>query len=134
MVELEELKKRFLVEDAGTIEQDKLAELLERILPLAVVDRSGFVSISQGDMALRDKIQLVLSARYLAHALEEAVPVTVSVDELVRMLREESKIVSARCSELEADGFLTRPGRGVVQGRPFKVVDFIQNLPKQESH
>jgi len=90
-------------------EREHIQDPITRIMKFCKIDRSGSVSIFYNNLSPRNKVLLVLCARYLANKLqiqlgkEPIVPDKISAKELADMLRVKSNVINARLKELKDD-------------------------------
>src|ERR1035438_9310485 len=97
MNNLEELKSRFLVSES--LSEAKMLSLLQLAIDHCAVDSNGNVEIKNEALNAKDKLMLVLVARFIAHNLDETIAADVTIDEFVRNVRIANEQVRARRSE-----------------------------------
>ena len=126
--ELEELKEKFIVTKES--EERRLKDALENILPLAKVTESGVVLFERKDLAVIDRVALIIAARYLAGCLVDSIRQEVSIGEIYEMAGLSSKkVASARASDLVKEGLVNNVGRGLYRARGlFGVEKILERL------
>jgi hypothetical protein len=126
MNDLEDLKSRFLV--SNSLSEAKMFSLLQLAVNHCVVDPRGGVEIKTPNLAARDKIMLVLAARYIAHHLDDNIPMDVTGDEIVKNTFVAAEQVRARSSDLLRDKMIETPARGVYRALLHKIEPFLREL------
>jgi hypothetical protein len=124
---LEELKSRFLV--TNSLSEAKMVSLLELAVDHCAVDANGNVEIKSPALSVKDKIMLVLAARFVAHHLDETVLAEVKVDELARNTSIACEQVRARASDLAKARQIEVVDRGVYRALLHKLEAFLKGLP-----
>lgn len=87
-------------------------KLVIRLSDYITINRKGEASIKKEDMTTKDKVGLVVCARFLGSLLDEEITPVVSTEELVRYTLIQKNAVSARLTELVREGVVTRSARG----------------------
>lgn len=137
MTSLDELEKKLIKSD--NLELEELEHLISGVSQYCVLSSSGFPRIEKvGKLELsdRDKIHLVLSARYLANKLqqvmkkEQTVSASMTNVELSEALRMRIKTVNARVSDLRKDGYVSDVGKATYSVLPHSIDSLIQKLDK----
>jgi hypothetical protein len=126
MNSLEELKSQFLV--SNSLSEAKMLSLLQLAVRHCAVDSRGSVEVKTEGLPARDKIMLVLSARYIAHHLDESIAMDVTPDELVRNAGVAPEQVRARTSDLVKDKQIETPSRGVYRALVHKIEPFLRGI------
>jgi hypothetical protein len=126
MPTLDELKSQFLV--SSDLSEAKMLALLQLAVHHCAVDSKGNVEIKSAGLGARDKIMLVLSARFIAHHLEDSIPMDVTGEELVRNTHVALDQVRARTSDLVKDKQIETPARGVYRVFVHKIEPFLRNV------
>lgn len=126
---MEELKKKFIVEDK--LEEKKLSDFVEKILPFCKVSKSGEVVIDRSDIPNKEKIGLALVARFLANHFEKEIPSEVGVKDLRVSLSIPENQVAARLKELKDDKFAIAVKRGVYRVNPSQIERFLKDLEEE---
>jgi hypothetical protein len=127
MNSLEDLKSKFLVSDS--LSEAKMLSLLELAVNHCVVDPKGNVEIKTNGLTARDKVMLVLAARYIAHHLEDTILMHVSGDEIAKSAFVAPEQVRARASDLLRDKMIEIPTRGNYRALLHKIEPFLRGLP-----
>jgi hypothetical protein len=128
MSDLEELKSRFLV--TQSLSEAKMLSLLELAVDHCAVDIKGNVEIKNAVLPAKDKLMLVLVARFIAHHLDESIAEDVTADELVRNARVANEQVRARTSDLAKDRQIEVVSRGVYRALLHRIEPFLRGLKK----
>jgi hypothetical protein len=126
MSNLEELKSRFLVSDS--LSEAKMLSLLQLAVDHCAVDLKGNVEIKDTALAAKDKLMLVLAARFIAHHLDESISADVTTDELARNTAIENVQVRARTSDLAKDRQIEVVNRGIYRALLHKIEPFLRGL------
>ena len=133
---LESIEKEWIEEDLKT---ERVKELSKRTMKFTSMGQDGTVELKNEaeNIALKNKIWLLLVARYLANKLqteldrEEVVSPEVTTSEFADMLHKEKKIISARLSDLKKDGKVKNPSRGVYKANPYKIENLFRKIEKE---
>ena len=123
---LEDLKSQFLV--SSSLSEAKMLALLKMAIDHCVVDKRGHVEMKTPNLAARDKIMLILSARYIAHHLDETIPMDVTADEIAKNAFIAPEQVRARTSDLVRDKMIESSSRGVFRALAYKIEPFLRDL------
>lgn len=126
MSDLEELKGRFLVSDS--LSESKMLALLKLAVDQCAVDKAGNVEVKNPSLAAKDKVMLVLAARFLANKLDESISPDVTAEELARNTAIEKVQVRARASDLAKDRQIEVISRGVFRALLHKIEPFLRGL------
>jgi hypothetical protein len=126
MSDLEELKGKFLVSDS--LSETKMLALLQLAVDQCAVDKTGNVEIKNTSLAAKEKVMLVLSARFLAHELDESISPDVTAEELARNTAIEKVQVRARASDLAKERQIEVMDRGVYRALLHKIEPFLRSL------
>lgn len=135
--EFEDLEKEFILNE--DLEHENIKDLISRILKLCKIDTRGFVDIQKPGLTILQKIQLTLSARYLANKLQQKLGRESSIEEICKtkeltgMLKEKETVVTARLKELKDAKKVISPSRGVFKIAPYKIKDFLTELEGAEN-
>lgn len=132
MSSLEELKDKFLVSDS--LSEQKMLGLLEVAINHCVVDPRGHVEIKTSGLTVRDKIMLILAARFIAHHLDESIAMDVMGEEIAKNAFVAPEQVRARTSDLVKDKMIDSPSRGTYRALAHKIEPFLRNLSSVRRH
>ena len=130
-MDLDELKKQFLVDDEVVTE--KLEQLLRKVLPHCVVDKKGAVHLKSSALSGKEQIRLVLAGRLIASKLDPEVSGEVTVDQLHEYTGLPKNQAAARAKECIDDKFAERSVRGSYRARMHKLEQFLDRLPAAET-
>ena len=126
MTNIEELKKGFIVDE------DVVKERLETVVIEArkhcVVDKKGIVHVNSGSLKSREKIMLVLAARFVGSQLDPAIKASVTTEEMASSTRLPLDQIRARAADLVGDKFAESTGKGQWRAQPHKVELFLKSL------
>jgi ATP-dependent protease HslVU (ClpYQ) ATPase subunit len=121
-----ELRKRFILdEDAAS---ERIERLVAELCEWCVVESKGRVIIKRDDLASRERVRLVLAARWLASQLDDTIQAEVSVAELEASTGLPRDQLRARLSELARSRFTTVASRGVYVAVPTQVEALAREL------
>lgn len=135
MASLEDWEKKLIKSE--NLEQKELETYLSGISHYCTLSTDGFVQINpEYDTILtnKDKIHLVLCARFIAHKLQTAlgretlIPDTVNSSELARMLMLDKGIVQARVSDLKRERKVNDVSKGVYRATLQGIKPLLENL------
>lgn len=135
--EFEDLEKEFILNE--DLEHENIKDLVSRILKLCKIDTRGFVDIQKPGLTILQKIQLTLSARYLANKLQRKLGGESSIEEICKtkelasMLKEKETVVTARLKELKDARKVISPSRGVFKIAPYEIKGFLTELEGAEN-
>lgn len=135
MTSLEDWEKQFVKSE--NLEQQELEGHLSKISKYCSLSQVGFVVIQpafEKILNMKDKIHLVLCARYIAHELQVALgrenPISadVSADELARNLMIGKSVITARASDLRKEHKIMDSGKGVYKATLQGIKPFLEHL------
>jgi len=130
-MELEELKKKFLV-DEGTLKAN-LEPILSKVLKHCVCDKKGQVHILGRGLSGRNQTMMILAARAIASQLDEKISARVSIEDLTAYTGLPRNQVRARCKELLDSRFAVSPERGSYQAVFHRIEAFLDSLSLESS-
>lgn len=119
------MKKKFII-DVANYDKNRLGSQVERILKLCKIDPKGRVLINVKGMTQKDKLKLVLVARFLANKLDEKIDSKVSNSELSYILNAPIYQARARASEIVREGFAISDTKGTFSVVPYRIDDFLE--------
>ncbi len=125
-MEWEELKKKFIVNE--TYETDRLKNDVERLLRHGRITRQGRVIITAGKLTTKQKIGLVISARFIANKLQKSIPENVTAEEISKYTYIQKPGVSRRTTELVNEAFVFRPEPATYRANPARIDEFLDTL------
>jgi hypothetical protein len=128
--DLETLRKRFLVDE--DVAKARLEQLLEKVLPYCVVDRKGAVHV-QVDIAARNRLKLILTARAIAALIETSITAEVSIDDLAQFSGLPKNQVTARTSDIVKEKFAESVRPGVLRAYGHKLEGFLDSLKESSN-
>jgi hypothetical protein len=122
----QELRKKFILdEEAAT---DRIETLVTEMCEWCAVDPKGRVIVKRQDLVSRDRVKLVLSARWLASELDQSISSGVSTLELETSTGLPRDQLRARISEIVRARFATPVSKGVYAASPMHVEAFAREL------
>jgi len=139
MTDLEELKKKFILEEDA--EKLNIEELITKISNFCQVDKIGFVQMNEmvrDKLPIKEKILLVLTARVLAKTLQEklgeelTISDIVSGDELSKIVGVQKTVVAARAKDLKDERKIVTEKRGYYKVAPHYIEAFVRDLTLQK--
>jgi hypothetical protein len=107
-----------------------MLSLLELAVEHCAVDTKGEVEIKNATLLAKEKIALVLVARFIAHQLDETISGEVTIDELARNTSIAAVQVRARTSELAKARQVEVVDRGVYRAMLHRIEPFLQSLSR----
>ncbi len=120
MANLEELKKSFIV-DEESFEEQELAQLIEAINKICVLDKTGNVRFRKEKLIDKEKIRYILIARFLANKLDSTISKTVKNADIESVLKKTKPQIRARLSELREEGIIKDISRDEHEIKPIMV-------------
>lgn len=123
---LDELKKKFIVDQ--DVLRARLEPVVEKALKYCLIDKNGQVHITQGKMAGRDQVMLVLTARAIASQLESQISAEINVGDISKYTGLPENQVRARGKDLIEGKFVESPRPGVYRAFPHKIETFLDSL------
>ena len=129
---IDELAKRFII---SSEEKEKILEnILEKILDLGVkVAKDGHVFIDDPKLTQKEKVFLVVAARYVAHMLDEGIPEQVTVREVSVYSGVKEEVASARLKELTDDKYLVRIKKGVYKAQSLaRIRNYLREIQSRK--
>lgn len=128
MANLDELKKGFIVDE--DVIKERLEILVGEARKHCVIDKKGVVHVSSNSLKSREKIMLVLAARFVAAQLDETIRAVVTTEEVVTSTGLPLDQIRARASDLIGDKLSEAVGKGQWRALPHKVESFLKSLSK----
>ena len=132
--DLEDLEREFIVSEQ--YEQDYLKSIMTRFIGLGIrVTQNGRVIAKLSGLSQRERIFLVVAARYVGNRLQDSIPAEVSLAEVVEMAGiPRRKAATSRMSELSKEGFVesSRKGRYKASSLPM-IEEFLKNIESKLS-
>jgi len=125
-MEWEELKKKFIVNE--TYETERLKNDVERLLRHCRITRQGRVIITAGKLTTKQKIGLVISARFIANKLQKSIPENVTAEEISKYTYIQKPGVSRKTTELVNEAFVFRPEPATYRANPARIDEFLDTL------
>lgn len=129
MDNISELKKMFIV-GKEEYEMSKLENHIKLISRYCKIDDQGDAHIESDKLNNKEKIKLVLVARFLANKLEKNIPEEVPVEAVAKAVHIDEHQARARLSDLTSEAFARQVNRGVYMVLPHKIdyfIDFLQS-------
>ncbi len=126
---LDDLRRAFLVNE--DLDEERLAALIKRLLPICVVDKNGVVQIKRPGLPGRSLVKIVLLARLVAHRLDESIPDELDAAGLAANTRMPKNQAAARAKEVVDEAFAERTTRGNYRACMWKVDEFLDELAEQ---
>ena len=115
---LEALVNKFVIDENQ--EMIILEKILNKISNYVKIDSQGNIIFLNDNISIKDRIFLIILARYLAVKINEIknkeiiknVNTITDVKEIAEIIGKDPKVISARLSELEKEKFVKRVARG----------------------
>lgn len=126
---MEEIKKKFIVQQ--NLEQKRIVEYTERLLPFCTITENGEVLITKKELKTLEKVKVALIARYLANRLESKISNEVSPDELALYLDVPKDQINARLKDARDDKFANTSDKGLSSVNPLRIGSFLEELEKK---
>ena len=116
--DFDDLLDKFIV--SRDLELELLKDNLKKISRFARIYNSGEVEITNENLTQKDKVFIIILARYLAYKINELknqefvknISESTKIGEIARMLGKTPKQVSARLSDLEKEKYIKKMGKG----------------------
>ena len=126
LIEWEDLKKKFIVDE--TYERERLKNDVERLLRHCRITGQGRVIITSGKLTAKEKIGLVISARFIANKLQKSIPENVTAEEISKYTYIQKPAVSRRTAELVNEAFVFRPEPATYRANAARIDEFLDTL------
>jgi hypothetical protein len=126
MASMEELRKGFIVDES--VIKERLENLVSEARKHCVIDKKGTVHPNDDSLKSRDKIMLVLAARYIASQLEPTIKAAVTIEEIASSARLPADQIRARAADLVRDKLAEPIAKGQWRAQPHKVEPFLKSL------
>ena len=125
MSKKETIRKALLMD-----EEENLEEIVSLASKLIGITKEGEIRlrIIEEEMALKEKILLLLIGKKLAYEAELSDNTSITLDEISRILRTDKKITSARISELRREGRVHYIDRGRYQVIFYDIRSFLEEI------
>ncbi len=127
-MELEELKRRFIVDDDAL--KSRLEPIVTKALHHCVIDKTGQVHINNKALSAKQQVMLTLAARAIASQLDSNTDPDVPIAELVRSTGLPENQIRARINDIVKGKFARPSKRGSYEANPHKVEAFLDSLPR----
>jgi len=127
MVDTDELKGMFIIEKEE-YEKSKIEEHIKKISKFCKTDSSGKVHTEVKGLKNKEKIKIVLVARFLANKLEPKIDYNVSIEDVATSLGIGEHQSRARLSDLAKENFASSSERGLYSVIPHKIDEFLNFL------
>lgn len=127
MENLEELKKKFIV-DKEHYEEEQLGKHVDKISKYCKTDSEGNVHIEVQNLTNKEKIKLVLVARFIANKLKSDITPEVNIKTVSDSVHKNEHQVRARLSEIVREGFIRQKKRGVYIVMPHRIDEFLDQM------
>lgn len=124
---LDSLRHRFIV-DEDSYEEERLKDDIEKLLKYCKISKNGHVLITAKNLLDKNKVGVIIFARYLGNKLEKIITETITAGEIAKDARMEKASVNARGKELVDDGFASRPETGTYKANPGRIQEFLDSL------
>lgn len=124
---IEELRKRFFVGETE-YNQQLLEKHLEKILEYAVITSDGKVLLKNKDIIDKDKVGVIILARYIGNKLDDSVDEIVTINEISEYSKIDRQVVRARLSTLVEERIILRDDRGKYIMNPINIDKFLLKL------
>lgn len=125
--ELEELKKKFII-DSGDFDSEEIKKYLTIILKFCKITSDGGVILIKTKLTNKEKIGIIILARYLGNKLNETIAEAISWIEVSKYSNIEKKSVSARASDLQNEGFISKESEGIYKFNSIMIGEFLEIL------
>jgi biotin operon repressor len=118
----------FLIDDETTTA--RLSGMMGKITPFCQIDHHGKVHLTREGRrrSAKERIRLVVSARFIGARLDDGIASQVSVSDLATQTGLPRAQVSARIAELSREGFVVSPARGVFHAIGVRIEEFLDEL------
>lgn len=123
---LEELKKKFIVDD--DVLKARLQTIVSKALDHCQLDKHGQVLISNTKLSGRDKVKLTLAARAIAAQLDPKISPEVTGPEIGKYTGLPINQVRARAKEAVDDKFAESTQAGTYRAMPHKIESFLDSI------
>lgn len=124
-----ELRKKFILDEAAATERTE--RLVVDLCEWCVLDPKGRVIIKRDDLPSRDRVKVVLSARWLAAELDSGISAEVSTVDLAASTGLPADQLRARLSEVVRSRFASATSKGVYVAAPRHVEVFVRELTER---
>ncbi len=121
------------------MELKDIENFISRILIFCIIDNHGYVMIKVPNIGVKNKIHLILSARYLFYLIQilnnQNLSIRESVEnkELQKMLRQSLKIITTRISDLRVNRYIKDVSKSVYEVKPDSIEILIAKLENESN-
>jgi len=137
VLHMEELEKRVREKffEEKEYSKEHILKFIERIADFVTVNpKTQEVNIIKSKLTNKEKVGLVVIARFLANQLEKTISSEVTIEEVVKYTRIDEPQVRARLSELVDENVLHRVAKGVYSVRSFPAIEkWVNNIIEKYS-
>jgi hypothetical protein len=126
MNNIEELKKKFIVDDEDVLKA-RLEPIIAKALAHCQMDKKGQVRINTR-LSGKEQVKLVLAARAIASQMDSSISPEVGVDEISKFTGLPANQVRARVKDAVEDRFAQFSKAGVYRALPHKVEGFLDSI------
>ncbi len=132
--EFEEQRRLFIV-DEETYDKERVKTAIDKLARFAKISNSGRVYIDRSlekGLTLKNKIVLVIVARYLGNKLNQDISSEITAKDISTYISADLPTVHARGKELADDGYVSKPTDGTYVMNPGKIDEFLDSLKLPE--
>jgi K+-transporting ATPase c subunit len=127
-MELEELKKKFIVDD--DVLKTRLEPVVTKALHHCVIDKTGQVHINNKALSSKQRVMLTMAARAVASQLDSNISPDVPITEIAKATGLPDNQIRARINDIVKEKFARSSQRGSYEANPHRVEAFLDSLPR----
>jgi K+-transporting ATPase c subunit len=127
-MELEELKKKFIVDD--DVLKARLEPIVTKALHHCVIHKTGQVHINNKALSSKQQVMLTMAARAVASQLDPNISPDVPITEIAKSTGLPENQIRARINDIVKEKFARSSKRGSYEANPHRVEAFLDSLPR----
>ena len=125
--ELEELRKQFIV-DENEVTKENIKKHVKKILEFCRITSDGKVILNKIKITQKNKIGIVVMARYLGNKINGRILDTITPAELAEITNIARNNVRSLVGTLIEEGFVSRSEEGVYRFNPTQIEFFFEQI------
>jgi len=116
--------------------EEQLADMISQINGFCVITGEGYVKIEKDSLSTKDKIFLILGARYLGNAYQKLKLIDLTIKDIVTsaevsdMLKVDTMVINARLNDLKKEGKIKSIERGSYIVDSYELKKYLQSKEK----
>ena len=127
---MEDIRKLFIV-DEKEFDTKNTEKFIRKVADFVKIGKDGSIFLEIESMNKTDKIQLAITARFLANKLDKSILQEISLSEIMQSLSLPQNTATARISELIKGRSIKRIKAGQYVAVPHQIEKFVDKVNKK---